>query len=68
MTGIDLFNHFRIISLIFFSSRFSVLVATDVAARGIDIPELDLIVMTQPPERSETYVRQFIGEKKVDFF
>ena len=38
--------------------RFPVLVATDVAARGIDIPELDLIVLTRPPERPELYVHR----------
>lgn len=32
-----------------------VLVATDVAARGLDIPEMDLVVHYQLPERPEAY-------------
>jgi ATP-dependent RNA helicase DDX21 len=36
----------------FRASKFPVLVATDVAARGIDIPELDLVVLAQPPARA----------------
>jgi ATP-dependent RNA helicase DDX21 len=42
----------------FRASKFNVLVATDVAARGIDIPELDLVVMAQPPMSSEAYVHR----------
>ena len=33
-------------------------VATDVAARGIDIPELDLVVLARPPERPGTTVQR----------
>jgi superfamily II DNA/RNA helicase len=34
------------------------LVATDVAARGLDIPEVDLVVQTEPPEKAEDYVHR----------
>ena len=34
------------------------LVATDVAARGLDIPEVDLVVQTEPPERVEDYIHR----------
>lgn len=40
----------------FREGRFQVLVATDVAARGIDISGVDLIIQTQPPKDAETYV------------
>eukprot|EP01013_Petalomonas_cantuscygni_P003810 TRINITY_DN14042_c0_g1_i1.p1 TRINITY_DN14042_c0_g1~~TRINITY_DN14042_c0_g1_i1.p1 ORF type:complete len:786 (+),score=48.42 TRINITY_DN14042_c0_g1_i1:99-2360(+) len=33
-------------------------VATNVAARGIDIPQLDLVVQTEPPQDAETYVHR----------
>ena len=32
--------------------------ATDVAARGLDIPEVDLVIQTEPPEKSEDYVHR----------
>lgn len=38
--------------------RIKYLIATDVAARGIDIPELDLIIQVQPPDRPEMYVHR----------
>ena len=38
--------------------KFSVLVATDVAARGIDIPDIDLVVMVEPPKDAETYIHR----------
>lgn len=34
------------------------LIATDVAARGIDIPEVDLVIQCEPPEKSEDYVHR----------
>lgn len=41
-------------------SRFPLqcLVATNVAARGLDIPEVDLVVMCHPPESVETYIHR----------
>ena len=33
----------------FRKGNFRCLVATDVAARGLDIPEVDLVVQTEPP-------------------
>ena len=34
------------------------LVATNVAARGLDIPEVDLIVQLTPPKDTDTYVHR----------
>ena len=34
----------------FREGRFQVLVATDVAARGLDIPEVDLVIQCEPPK------------------
>ena len=45
-------------SLGFREGKFNCLVATDVAARGIDIPEVDLIVQCQPPKEVETYIHR----------
>ncbi|KAH7832602.1 putative DEAD box polypeptide 47 [Monocercomonoides exilis] len=36
----------------------AVLIATDVAARGIDIPQVDLIIVTHAPTDTETYVHR----------
>ncbi|KAL7579527.1 hypothetical protein ACA910_007902 [Epithemia clementina (nom. ined.)] len=37
---------------------FNVLVATDVAARGIDIKDVDLVVQLGPPQSTDTYVHR----------
>ena len=37
----------------FRKGNFRCLVATDVAARGLDIPEVDLVVQTEPPSVRE---------------
>lgn len=34
------------------------LVATDVAARGLDIPEVDLVVLAQPPQDLDMYIHR----------
>ncbi len=34
------------------------LVATNVAARGLDIPEVDLVIMCHPPDSVETYIHR----------
>ncbi|KAK6301516.1 hypothetical protein J4Q44_G00275690 [Coregonus suidteri] len=40
----------------FRSGTFEVLVATNVAARGLDIPEVDLVVQCSPPKDVESYI------------
>ncbi len=42
----------------FKEGRFPILVATDVASRGLDIPHVDLIVQTEPPKDVETYIHR----------
>merc|ERR1712127_579615 len=44
----------------FREGKFRCLVATDVAARGLDIPEIDLVVQTSPPKGGdiESYVHR----------
>jgi len=42
----------------FKSSKFNILVATDVAARGLDIPEVDLVIQLKPPKDTETYIHR----------
>ena len=34
------------------------MVATNVAARGLDIPEVDLIVQLEPPKEIDTYIHR----------
>lgn len=40
----------------FRNGTFKVLVATNVAARGLDIPEVDLVVQSSPPKVGDGYV------------
>jgi len=42
----------------FRTGSFNVLVATDVAARGIDIQDVDLVVQYEPPRDVDTYVHR----------
>lgn len=42
----------------FRDGKFKVLVATDVAARGLDITGVDLVVQSEPPPDHETYVHR----------
>ncbi|XP_019954368.2 nucleolar RNA helicase 2 [Paralichthys olivaceus] len=42
----------------FRSGTFEVLVATNVAARGLDIPEIDLVVQCSPPKDVESYIHR----------
>ena len=42
----------------FRSGKFGVLVATDVAARGLDISGVELVVQTEPPKDPETYIHR----------
>jgi len=42
----------------FKDAKFRVLVATDVASRGLDIPNIDLVIQLEPPKEVETYIHR----------
>ena len=42
----------------FREGKISVLVATDVAARGLDITDVDLIIQVEPPKEVEAYIHR----------
>jgi len=42
----------------FKEGKFNVLVATDVASRGLDIPDVDLVIQIEPPKEVETYIHR----------
>ena len=42
----------------FRSGKLKVLVATDVASRGLDIPIVDLVIQSEPPKEAETYIHR----------
>ncbi|XP_056235819.1 nucleolar RNA helicase 2 isoform X2 [Seriola aureovittata] len=42
----------------FRNGSFEVLVATNVAARGLDIPEVDLVIQCSPPKDVESYIHR----------
>lgn len=42
----------------FKQGRIQILVSTDVCARGIDLNDLDLVVMTEPPRDFDSYIHR----------
>lgn len=42
----------------FKTKKCDVLIATDVASRGLDIPGVDLVVQVEPPKDAETYIHR----------
>jgi len=42
----------------FRNGKFNCLIATDVAARGLDIPEIDLVIQTEPPKDIDSYIHR----------
>jgi superfamily II DNA/RNA helicase len=42
----------------FRDGKYKVLITTDVAARGLDIPEVDLVIQCNPPKDYESYVHR----------
>uniref|UniRef100_K1RHB2 RNA helicase n=1 Tax=Magallana gigas TaxID=29159 RepID=K1RHB2_MAGGI len=42
----------------FREGKFNVLLTTDVAARGLDIPEVDLVIQCNPPEDVDSYIHR----------
>lgn len=43
----------------FRKGKFPVLIATDVAARGLDITGIELVLMTDPPPDWEIYIHRW---------
>jgi len=42
----------------FRDGKFNCLIATDVASRGLDIPEIDLVIQTEPPKDVDSYIHR----------
>lgn len=42
----------------FKQGKFKVLIATDVASRGLDIKNVDLVIQIEPPKDTETYIHR----------
>lgn len=51
-------NQREVILKRFKDKKFQVLVATDVASRGLDIPSVDLVIQVEPPKDPETYIHR----------
>ena len=49
----------------FRGGKFNVLVATDVAARGLDISGVELVLQVEPPKDPETYIHRSGGRRCV---
>jgi ATP-dependent RNA helicase DDX21 len=45
-------------NLAFRDGKMRVLVCTDVAARGLDVPEVDLVIQTEPPSDIDSYIHR----------
>ena len=55
----DITQHRREVSLKRFrEGKCNVLVATDVASRGLDIPNVDLVIQLEPPKEIESYIHR----------
>lgn len=46
----------------FKAGKFFVLIATDVAARGLDVNAVELVLMVDPPSDWESYIHRWGGE------
>ena len=44
--------------LAFRNGKIKCLVATDVAARGLDIPSVDLVIQSEPPKDIDSYIHR----------
>ena len=42
----------------FKEGKFQVLVATDVASRGLDMPDVELVIQIEPPKDTESYIHR----------
>lgn len=42
----------------FREGKYKVLITTDVAARGLDIPEVDLVIQLEPPKDVDSYIHR----------
>jgi len=48
----------EVVLSLFRENKFQVLVATDVAARGLDISGVELVIQCEPPKDAETYIHR----------